>query len=277
VVLRDVYPLYGSLSTSAARKRSSRIRHGDRNRDAPKTSIEKALAVLSAFNGPVRSRGLSELARELNLPRPTLHRILKQLSDWGFVARLPSNRYQVGLKLFELGTLVYHHMQLRNAAAPHLHSLYHQTKCSVYLTILAGDEVLHLDCIPGRDKPAIPARAGGRWSVHCSSVGKVLLAAAPKPQLDAYLGRPLKPLTKYSIRDPKALAKHLEEVRKAGYAVTDEESLIGVYGVAAAIRDHRGEAVAAICIASGNRATLRLHEQVRHAAEKISHDLAHGR
>lgn len=277
MVLRDSYQMYGDLRPGAAGRRKLRAGSPDRNRIAPKTSIEKALAVLSAFNGPVRSRGLSELARELKLPRPTVHRILKQLSDWGFVARLPSNRYQVGLRLFELGTLVYHHMQLRNAAAPHLHSLYHQTRCSVYLTILAGDEVLHLDCIPGRGKPAIPARAGGRWSVHCSSVGKVLLAAAPKAQLEAYLARPLKPLTKYSIRDPKALAKHLDEVRKAGYAVTDEESLMGVFGVAAAVRDHHDEVVAAICIASGNSAILRLHEQVKQTAERISRDLSQAR
>ncbi len=275
--LEDLHPLYGSLGPRGASGRKSRTTTQERRHGAPRTSIEKALAVLTAFNGSVRSRGLSELARELDLPRPTLHRILKQLSDWGFVARLPSNRYEVGLRLFELGTLVYHHMQIRYAAAPHLHALYHTTKCSVYLTILAGDEVLHLDCIPGRGRPTIPAREGGRWSVHCSSVGKVLLAAAPKAQLDAYLSRPLKPLTKYSIRDPKVLIEHLEEVRRQGYAVTNEESLMGVYGVAAGIKDRRSQVVAAVCAASGNPATLGLHSQVKQTAERISRDLAQPR
>ena len=61
------------------------------------TSIEKALALLGAFDGPYLGRGLTELVRDLGIPRPTLHRILKQLADGGFIRRLPSKRYQIGL------------------------------------------------------------------------------------------------------------------------------------------------------------------------------------
>jgi DNA-binding IclR family transcriptional regulator len=243
------------------------------NPGPPSTSIEKALAVLSALNGPLHSRGVSDLAKEVGLPRPTLHRILKQLASWGFVDQLPSNRYQVGLRLFELGTLVYHRMRLRTAAMTHLHSLYHQTECTVYLTVSAGNEVLHLDCLPAKTKKPIPARAGGRWSMHCSSVGKVLLAHAPREQIDEYVSGPLRPMTKYSIRDPVRLLEHLEHVRNVGYGETIEESIIGIYGVAAGIRSSKNDVVAAVCIAGPDRNLLDAHDEVVRAANAISRDL----
>jgi DNA-binding IclR family transcriptional regulator len=239
----------------------------------PSTSIEKALAVLSAFNGPRHSRGISDLACEVGLPRPTLHRILKQLTHWGFVDQLPSNRYQIGLQVFELGTLVYHRMRLRSAAITHMHSLYHRTGCTVYLSICAGDEVLHLDCLPAKGQPAIAARAGGRWNLHCSSVGKVLLAHAPRERIKEYVSQSLRPLTKYSIREPERLLEHLEHVRNVGYGETIEEPIIGIYGVAAGIRSRKNDVVAAICIAGSNRSLLAERDKVVRAANAISQDL----
>jgi DNA-binding IclR family transcriptional regulator len=239
----------------------------------PSTSIEKALAVLAAFNGPRHSRGINELADELELPRPTLHRILKQLMKWGFVEQLPSSRYQIGMQVFELGTLVYHRMRLRHAAVTHLHSLYHRTGCSVYLSICAGDEVLHLDCLPAKGQPAIPARAGGRWNMHCSSVGKVLLAHAPREKVLKYVSRPLRPLTKYSIREPSRLLEHLEGVRNVGYGETIEESILGIFGVAAGIRNRKNDVVAAVCIAGSNRSLLADRDKVVRTANAISQDL----
>jgi DNA-binding IclR family transcriptional regulator len=239
----------------------------------PSTSIEKALAVLAAFNGPRHSRGINELASEVGLPRPTLHRILKQLMKWGFVDQLPSSRYQIGMQVFELGTLVYHRMRLRQAALTHLHSLYQKTGCSVYLSICAGDEVLHLDCLPAKGKPAIPARVGGRWNMHCSSVGKVLLAHAPREKIQEYISRPLSPLTKYSIREPRQLLEHLECVRNVGYGETVEESILGIFGVAAGIRNRKNDVVAAVCIAGSSRHLLGERDKVVRTANAISQDL----
>jgi DNA-binding IclR family transcriptional regulator len=268
----------GNAFTSATCANLPDMRERARNRrfenpGPPSTSIEKALAVLSALNGPLHSRGISDLAKEVGLPRPTLHRILKQLANWGFVDQLPSNRYQVGLRLFELGTLVYHRMRLRTAAMTHLHSLYHQTECTVYLTVSAGNEVLHLDCLPAKTKKPIPARAGGRWSMHCSSVGKVLLAHAPQEQIDEYVSGPLRPMTKYSIRDPDRLLEHLEHVRSVGYGETIEESIIGIYGVAAGIRSSKNDVVAAVCIAGSDRNLLDAHDEVIRTADAISREL----
>ncbi len=238
------------------------------------TSIEKALAVLGAFDGPYLGRGLTELVRDLGIPRPTLHRILKQLADGGFIRQLPSKRYQIGLRLFELGSRVSDQVQLRIPAIPHLHSLYHRTDCAVYLSVWAGDEVLHLDYLPSRHEPALPARAGGRWTAHCASVGKVLLAHASADVVERYLSQPLRAATRKTITNCDEFLAHMQQVRGQGYATTIEESLIGVYGLAAPIRDRHGEVVAAICIAGRNRALLKRRGDVIETANAISYDIS---
>lgn len=245
--------------------------------DTPKqnrTSIEKALSVLAAFDGPYLGRGLTELVRDLDIPRPTLHRILKQLADYGFVRQLPSKRYQIGLRLFELGSRVSDQVQLRVPAIPHLHSLYNRIGCTVYLSVWAGDAVLHLDCLPSHSEPPLPSKAGGRWPAHCAASGKVLLAHAPAEVLVRYLSQPLRAVTSKTITDRDEFRVHLQEVRAQGYATTIEESLVGICGVAAPIRDRRNRVVAAVCIAGRNRALLKRRDDVIETANAISHDIS---
>ncbi len=240
------------------------------------TAIEKALSVLNAFDGPHLSLGIAELQTELGLPRSTLHRILKQLERQGFVRQLPSKRYQIGLRLFELGSLVSDQLKLRIPSIPHMHTLYEQTGCSVYLSVWTGDEILHLDCLPSKFEPPLSARAGGRWAAHCASLGKVLLAHAPVGDLERYLSKPLQPNTQFTISDPDALLAHLQEVRQQGFARTVEESILGVYGVAAPIWYEDEKVVAAICIAGRDRNLISRHQQVVAAAKAIGRDISRG-
>jgi DNA-binding IclR family transcriptional regulator len=80
-------------------------------------------------------------------------------------------------------------------------------------------------------------------------------------------------LTKYSIREPERLLDHLEHVRNVGYGESIEESIIGIYGVAACIRSRKNDVVAAICIAGSNRCLLAERDKVVRAANAISQDL----
>jgi IclR family acetate operon transcriptional repressor len=241
---------------------------------APSTSIEKALTVLLAFDGRHQSLSLSELVLQLAIPRPTVHRILKQLGERGFVRQLPSKRYQIGLTVFELGSRVSDQVQLRIPAIPHIHALYQRVDSAVYLSIWTGDEVLHLDCLPSRSEAPLPARAGGRWVAHCASVGKVLLAHSTPSELKNYLARPLKAVTRHTITDTNELLTHLALVREQRFATTIEESLLGVFGVAAPIKDGDGKVVAAICIAGRDRSLLERASEVIRTANAISHDIA---
>lgn len=262
-----------SASPSAARRRSAE-HEADGERRRSQTSIEKALAVLGAFDGPYHGRGITELVRDLGISRPTLHRILKQLEDGGFVRQLPSKRYQIGIRLFELGSRVSDQVQLRVPAIPHLHSLYNRIGCTVYLSVWAGDAVLHLDCLPGHSDPPLPSRAGGRWPAHCAASGKVLLAHAPADVITRYLSQPLRAVTSKTITDHGEFRLHLQEVRAQGYATTVEESLVGIWGVAAPIRDRRNKVVASVCIAGRSRSFLNRREDVIDTANAIGHDIS---
>ena len=237
--------------------------------DARLTSIEKALAVLDAFGGGRPSLTINQLCTELGLPRPTVHRILKQLASKGFVRQLPSRRYQIGMRLFELGSLVSDQVMLRVPAIPHMHSLYERVDGAVYLSVWDGDGVLHLDCLPSRNEPPLPARAGGRWTAHCSSMGKVLLAHASTEDRDRYLSRPLRPVTRHTIVDRAELLAHLEKVKRQGYGTTVEESLLGVFGIAAPIRGLHGRVVGTICVAGRRPSILDRRREVMGTAEAI--------
>ena len=234
------------------------------------TSIEKALVVMEAFDSGTPSLSIEQLCALVGLTRPTVHRILKQLEAKGFVRQLPSRRYQLGLRLFELGSLVSDLVMLRIPAIPHLHALYEHTDGAVYLSVWDHDEVLHLDCLPSRSEPPLPARAGGRWTAHCSSVGKVLLAHARPEVLEHYLQEPLRVVTRHTITDRADFLRHLEQVRGQGHATSVEESPLGIYGLAAPIHDRGCKVVAAVCVAGRNPAFLGLHREVMSTAEAIS-------
>src|SRR3546814_20704444 len=109
------------------------------------------------------------------MPKPTIHRLLTDLVDAGFVDKLPWGRYQVGMRLFELGTLARGPATLRSLALPHLHSLYRDTGYTVYLTVTDQGHAVQIERLPAPNRPQIQARGGGRWSLHCSAGGKVLL------------------------------------------------------------------------------------------------------
>ena len=221
-----------------------------------RTSLDKGLDVLLAFDSPLPTRGVTDLARDVGLPKSTVHRILATFVRAGLVVRLPNGRYQLGVRLFELGSIFYRQTQLRTIAAPYLHELYQRTRLTVYLTVLDGDEIMHLDHLPAPDAPRITMTIGRRWSLHTSSAGKLFLAYAPRDTVDAYVQRGLKPLTPYSIVSPAVLLEQLATIRRQGYATAADEGVIGISGLAAPVFDKQGDVVAAVGIASSGSAVL---------------------
>src|SRR3546814_3421773 len=92
--------------SGVARRRRSLVQGADAgNPHKDATAVRKALLILEAFDGPQKTLGVTELSKQLSMPKPTIHRLLTDLVDAGFVDKLPWGRYQVGMRLFELGTL----------------------------------------------------------------------------------------------------------------------------------------------------------------------------
>ena len=216
------------------------------------STVRNAARVLTSFSVEERELGVTELARRLGLGKSTVHRLLATLAAEHLVEQNPqTGKYRLGLKVYELGALVSVHMDLHEAAIAHLHELRNRTGETVQLAVLDGREVVYVERLESSHTLRLFGRVGHRNLAHCTSTGKVLLAALPDAALDRLLdGWTLEPKTPYTITDPEALRAELDAVRARGYAENMNEAEIGVASVAAPVRGAAGDVVAALSVAA---------------------------
>ncbi len=153
-------------------------------------SIARAVRILNVFTGQRPEIALSEISREVGLHKSTVHRLLASLERAGFIEQSTENgKYRLGLKLFELGSLVMHRMNLREGARSHLGELARETKETVHLAALTDGEIIYFEKIEGQSNLTIPSAIGRRIPAHCTGLGKVLLAHLPEEELEAIVSR----------------------------------------------------------------------------------------
>ncbi|MER5428035.1 IclR family transcriptional regulator [Streptomyces sp. NPDC002588] len=209
--------------------------------------LEKAATILESFSpsgGPFR---LSELSERTGLPKPTVHRLAADLVRLGWLER-SGQRYRLGTKLFELGSLVPHRLDLREAALPFLQDLFEATRETVHLGVREGLEVVYLERIHGHEALRLPSRIGGTLPLSCTGVGKALLAFSGAELTEELLSRPLPSLTPHSITDPARLRMTLEKIQVSGLAYEEQEAALGVSCIAAPVFAG-GTTVAALSVA----------------------------
>lgn len=245
-----------------------------RGRDAP-SIVARIVAVLSAMAGGESHVALSEIARRTGLPKATVHRLLHQMADFGLVELSPGG-VRVGLRLFELGQLASGPRSVGDVAAPYLGDLHAATGHTVHLVVPRGKEVLYVHKIENRRSPSVGSRVGGLMPMHCTAVGKALLAHAELDVVRDALAAPLARITPRTIVAAGLIAGQLRRVRQDGIAEDHEESTLGVGCVAAPVLDSRGRAVAAISVTGPVAAVsgARLSPAVRTAALGVGRALA---
>jgi DNA-binding IclR family transcriptional regulator len=211
-------------------------------------SLEKAIALLE-FLLAHPYLGLSDLARLSGINKTTCYRLLRTLAAAGYVAYdRGTGRYSLGLKLFELGTWAIVRLPVRQQALEIMQKLCAATSKSVFLSILLENASVCIEEIHSADAVWLGSQVGTRLPLYATATGKVLLAYAPSFR-DQYLQQaPLQPITPRSVVDPAAIRRELDRVVADGWAMNDEETEIGVRYVAAPIRDHTGEVIAALSL-----------------------------
>lgn len=239
-------------------------------------SVDRALIMLNILQQSKEPLGVTEIGARMGLHKSSVYRTLTTLARRGYVQQDPrTERYTLGLKLVELGTTVLERLELRELARPHLKRLM-EASCEVaHLVILQDLEAVYIEKVeyPGPVKMA--SRIGARNPLHCTAVGKALLAFMPESYVENIIARGLKQRTPSTITDPAKLREELEHVRNCGYACDLEENEPGIRCVAAPIFDHTGQAVAA-CSVSGLAMTMteskidECSKLVRQAGMKIS-------
>src|SRR5580765_1472289 len=223
-------------------------------------SLERGLAILSAFKPATPELGISELARVLGLTRSTSHRYVSTLARLGYLPQNPQSRkYRLGPRVLDLGFSAINSMELRQIAATHLQQLSDETGHTVNMAILDGTDIVYIERCrssqQGQREIDLNLHVGSRLPAYCTSMGKVLLAGLPEPE---------------------ALADALAAVRDAGIAVNNEELAYGLRSIAVPVRDRSGVVAAAINLAvhrslvSMEDLVVRLSPALKRTADEIS-------
>ena len=211
------------------------------------TVLGKAVALLRAFTTDDTVLTLAELVRRTGLPKATAHRVAGDLVELRLLDRSPIG-YRLSGGLFELGLRASVERSLLELAMPFLQDLYERTHETVHLGVREGHDVVYVAKIGGHRQTATPSRAGGRMPVHCTAIGKVLLAYADEPTRQHVLGGPLERRTPHTIVAPGLLRRQLAAVLENGVAFEREESAPGLLCVAAPVLGDADRILAGISI-----------------------------
>jgi DNA-binding IclR family transcriptional regulator len=212
--------------------------------------LDKSLSVLELLLQKGSAMNMIELSEKLRFYPSTTHRILDTLKHWGYVEQDPNTqKYQLGLKALELGMAKLHQMDMVREATPHLKELGNQCNETVHLGVLEEGEVLYLAKEESSKTIRMCSYVGKRAPLHCTALGKVLLAYLPEGERKKILGkRELPRLTEKTITNKKELEKELGKVKKQGFAIDRGENEKEVCCIAAPIRNYQGKVIAAVSI-----------------------------
>ena len=192
----------------------------------------------------------TDIVGRTTIPRATAHRLLKEMVVLGLLSHDPATgRYRGSLKLAGLGAAVTSRFDLRVHAHPHLQALHEAMRHPCHLSVRDGGEGVYVDKIESADYGIkLFSEVGKRFPLHCTAMGKVLLADLPPPDLHAVLDRPLTAYTETTITGRTRLAAELARVRDQGYALDREEITRGLMCVAAPIVGFGTSVIGAISV-----------------------------
>lgn len=237
-------------------------------------SLDRGLSVLTALADGAST--LDELAERLGVHKSTVLRLLRTLEARHFVRREGVRHYLLGSALFDLATRALESRDVRRASAPALAALNERTGHTVHLATYEDGEVVYVDKYEGRHAVRMYSRVGKRAPLHCTAVGKVLVAALPRAQReDVARGLDYPRLTANTITTAEDYLAELAVVAERGYAVDDAEHEDFIHCLAAPVRGPGGVVLAAVSLSVPRvlldfDGLLDLLPQLRAAAEDAS-------
>ncbi len=216
-------------------------------------TIARTALILENLGQYPNGLSLGELSNKVDLPKGTTHRLLTSMAYFDFIRQdQVSKHYHLGFKLVELGNNLLSHIDIRKEARPYLIDLSDDVQETVHLVVLDQNKALYIDKVDLHSRRGglqMVSRLGSRVPLHCSAVGKVLLANMPESDAELIVQNIKSDRrTKNTITDSSKLKQHLKMIRAKGSAIDNEENEEGVRCVAAPIRNEIGEVVAAMSV-----------------------------
>jgi len=245
--------------------------------------LDRAINILE-FIGRQSSgeAALPELSAAMKLHKTTTHRIAHVLESRGLLRRgLDSNRYRLGLHLYDLGCQALDHVNIRDEARPLMTRVAYEVGETVHLALLDRAEVLYIERVEAQRSLTMGSKLGARNPVYCTALGKAILAYSPETEVDRTLaGLRMEARTRNTITNVLTLKRELERVRDRGYAIDDEEIEEGIRCIAAPILNASELAVAAVSVSGpSSRITPDRYQLIgktmMKAAQELSARLGH--
>jgi len=213
-------------------------------------SLEKALGILDCFTEARPVWGVSELARELGMPKSTVVTLLATMELCGYVEQNERTKdYRLALRLFELGYVVRDNMKIRSYVLPVLEELQQMTSEIVYLVIPRYGRVLYLESVYPTKRLVQYSTAGRLGPMHCTGVGKAMLAFMAEEDVDQIIkSMGLPGFTATTLTSPQALKDELKLIRQRGYAIDNGEHDSSIRCVAVPLIGEQGAVVGGISV-----------------------------
>ncbi|MEQ4717034.1 IclR family transcriptional regulator [Nonomuraea sp. B19D2] len=198
-------------------------------------SAERTIAVLEYLSSATHACSLREVATDLGLPRASAYALLTTLVNTGWVEADGAGRYRIGIRALRAGAAYVERDDVVQRAQPVMNLLNDELGETVHLARLDGAEIVYLATNISRHSLAVVSRPGRRLPSWATGLGKAILAGHPWREVDELLPENLEPRTVNTITDRTALRAELEEIRRRGHAVDEQESTIGLRCFAVAL------------------------------------------
>lgn len=235
-------------------------------------SLQKALEILNCFTKK-NSWGVTEISEQLDLNKSNVHNILTTFKAMGYLDQDDeSGRYKLGLSVYSLCYSLGQNLSIGSVAAPYLQELADMAGERVYLAIPHEQEIIYVtSAYPKTSIDLMRPIMGEHAQMHCTGLGKAMLAYLPEEKQRAYAARKLEAYTDYTITDGDALLKELREIRQRGYAIDNMEHEFGVKCVAVPVLGRNGQVVAGVSISGPS---LRFYdERIQSLAKELQNKI----
>jgi IclR family acetate operon transcriptional repressor len=236
------------------------------------TSLRKAFSLLNAIAASNQPLTIAAASAAAKISRPTGYRVVGALLAEGYLSQDAFGRLHVGFAALPLAAKALDTSRLRMEALTALQDLSKSTGRRSNLGVLYRGRILH---IVGAEKPSLPvryARFGKIVPLHCSAMGKALLAYLPEERVKSLLqAQGMEALTRTTITSYRSLMKDLDKVRKNGFSVSNEEHVSGLFAVGAVVRDASGPVASIGLLGRDLESVLAAADKVIQTAEIVSH------
>lgn len=230
-------------------------------------SVARALEMLELVAASKDELTITEISKQLGIPKSTTFDILYTLLDKGYLeqANEKQKSFKLGVKLFQTGACYLEQTPFQNVAHLVLERLAEVAGETAFLALVNNDELVYFDKVESPDSVRTSARIGSNNPLYCTGLGKAILAALPDEEVKAILARTggLKAITPYTCTDEAKFFAILNQARQHGYAIDDREHNAEVFCLAAPVYNLQGKVYAAISVAS-------LYTKINHEPEKIA-------